>query len=226
MTEVRLGEATTKSVTCQHRAVRHRDGLMSAMGRKLPLANERSQPSEDAKFRVSSCIGRVARRRGELRGNRGKLRETAKAFGKSKAVPTPLLFTKETAKSSRFCSGGEGWIRTSVRLRGQIYSLLPLTTRPPLHEGRNLQAGAPCGGAPMLCQRGNALRNGRCRSPLLLRYGRSNSQAALGSSTIGAGEGNRTLVVSLEGFCSTIELHPLELGAMQSGAFGVNRLQA
>ncbi len=27
-------------------------------------------------------------------------------------------------------------------------------------------------------------------------------------STGGAGEGNRTLVVSLEGFCSTIELHP------------------
>ena len=26
--------------------------------------------------------------------------------------------------------------------------------------------------------------------------------------TVGAGEGNRTLVVSLEGFCSTIELHP------------------
>jgi hypothetical protein len=24
----------------------------------------------------------------------------------------------------------------------------------------------------------------------------------------GAGEGNRTLVISLEGFCSTIELHP------------------
>ena len=28
---------------------------------------------------------------------------------------------------------------------------------------------------------------------------------------IGAGEGNRTLTVSLEGFCSTIELHPLKL---------------
>src|SRR5476649_770536 len=27
-------------------------------------------------------------------------------------------------------------------------------------------------------------------------------------SPTGAGEGNRTLVVSLEGFCSTIELHP------------------
>ena len=29
------------------------------------------------------------------------------------------------------------------------------------------------------------------------------------SAETGAGEGNRTLVVSLEGFCSTIELHPL-----------------
>ena len=29
----------------------------------------------------------------------------------------------------------------------------------------------------------------------------------------GAGEGNRTLVVSLEGFCSTIELHPLAPGS-------------
>src|SRR5262245_11983143 len=35
--------------------------------------------------------------------------------------------------------GGEGWIRTSVRLRGQIYSLLPLTTRPPLHEELHAQ---------------------------------------------------------------------------------------
>ena len=28
------------------------------------------------------------------------------------------------------------------------------------------------------------------------------------STVAGAGEGNRTLVVSLEGFCSAIELHP------------------
>src|SRR3954469_20899290 len=28
------------------------------------------------------------------------------------------------------------------------------------------------------------------------------------SEVAGAGEGNRTLVISLEGFCSTIELHP------------------
>ena len=34
--------------------------------------------------------------------------------------------------------------------------------------------------------------------------------AVAGAGNPGAGEGNRTLVVSLEGFCSTIELHPLE----------------
>src|SRR6185503_19640275 len=37
--------------------------------------------------------------------------------------------------------------------------------------------------------------------------------AAIASLSLsGAGEGNRTLVVSLEGFCSTIELHPPEAG--------------
>src|SRR5882672_4478568 len=30
----------------------------------------------------------------------------------------------------------------------------------------------------------------------------------MGRILSGAGEGNRTLVISLEGFCSTIELHP------------------
>ncbi len=33
---------------------------------------------------------------------------------------------------------------------------------------------------------------------------------AIIKGNIGAGEGNRTLVISLEGFCSTIELHPLK----------------
>ena len=37
---------------------------------------------------------------------------------------------------------------------------------------------------------------------------RSITRQAPGLSCYGAGEGNRTLVVSLEGFCSTIELHP------------------
>src|SRR5688572_20027566 len=48
----------------------------------------------------------------------------------------------------RVKSGGRGWIRTSVRSRGQIYSLLPLTTRPPFRPcfpktGGRLLAGNP-----------------------------------------------------------------------------------
>jgi len=38
----------------------------------------------------------------------------------------------ELRLQNQFIAGGEGWIRTSVLVRGQIYSLLPLTTRPPL----------------------------------------------------------------------------------------------
>ena len=48
------------------------------------------------------------------------------------AQPPPLAFGLPAEALAK--AGGEGWIRTSVRLRGQIYSLLPLTTRPPLHE--------------------------------------------------------------------------------------------
>src|SRR5580692_2420196 len=49
----------------------------------------------------------------------------------------------------------------------------------------------------------------RGRSRPTTRPGR-NFQAGWRSETegSGAGEGNRTLVISLEGFCSTIELHP------------------
>ena len=98
--------------------------------------------------------------------------------------------------------GGEGWIRTSVRLRGQIYSLLPLTTRPPLHgAGRRAKWRRGCGVST--------------REGLL-----SPSEA---KASRGAGEGNRTLVVSLEGFCSTIELHPLAGRQCHCRARCVNR---
>ena len=53
--------------------------------------------------------------------------------------------TQEVALFRHFHDGGEGWIRTSVRLRGQIYSLLPLTTRPPLHEVRQARHVAALG---------------------------------------------------------------------------------
>src|ERR1700704_4200529 len=40
---------------------------------------------------------------------------------------------------------------------------------------------------------------------------------------IGAGEGNRTLVFSLEGCCSTIELHPRASDQLTRRADGLNR---
>jgi hypothetical protein len=46
------------------------------------------------------------------------------------------VFSEESKIKSRIGErriGGQGWIRTSVRKTGQIYSLLPLTTRPPVH---------------------------------------------------------------------------------------------
>ena len=68
--------------------------------------------------------------------------------------------------------------------------------------------------------RSNCGSAGRPSLPL----GRSNFQQSPGLRKIGAGEGNRTLVVSLEGFCSTIELHPLDRGHCHCRAEGVNRL--
>src|SRR6266446_9803847 len=41
----------------------------------------------------------------------------------------------------------------------------------------------------------------------------------------GAGEGNRTLVFSLEGCCSTIELHPHAADQLSRRASGLNRHQ-
>ena len=50
-----------------------------------------------------------------------------------KAAALPLSYTRNRSLDalSAAMDGGRGWIRTSVRSRGQIYSLLPLTTRPP-----------------------------------------------------------------------------------------------
>ena len=35
----------------------------------------------------------------------------------------------------KYSIGGQGWIRTSVAVKRQIYSLFPLTTRAPTHLG-------------------------------------------------------------------------------------------
>ena len=55
-----------------------------------------------------------------------------------KAGALPVSYTRrippanETPRRQARFDGGGDRIRTYVRIRGQIYSLLPLTTRPPL----------------------------------------------------------------------------------------------
>jgi hypothetical protein len=59
--------------------------------------------------------------------------------------------------------GGQGWIRTSVRLRGQIYSLLPLTTRPPVHTGHFTEE-IEGSDSPTPCREAPLWRSGACLS--------------------------------------------------------------
>ena len=66
--------------------------------------------------------------------------------------------------------------------------------------------GPICTNLPFMLQTGLKLHNYPAK-PLLLRR-LSPHRNAPETSPDGAGEGNRTLVISLEGFCSTIELHP------------------
>ncbi len=66
--------------------------------------------------------------------------------------PAPPACDDAPRRGSR--SGGGGRIRTFELLRGQIYSLLPLTARPPLRpEHRSTRDGpAVSGGARELCE--------------------------------------------------------------------------
>ena len=68
---------------------------------------------------------------------RGRRIELLALAWKAKVLPlyeprTDQLRSTRNKADHQSVTGGEGWIRTSVLVRGQIYSLLPLTTRPPL----------------------------------------------------------------------------------------------
>ena len=83
---------------------------------------------------------------------------------------------------------------------------LPRADHP--RDGRARRAGAPCGGAAAGCQRAPMTAVPCCRRSALRAPRAPKSNHPPDGRDFGAGEGNRTLVVSLEGFCSTIELHP------------------
>ena len=64
----------------------------------------------------------------------------------SQALVRALAFMRSDNRSD--FAGGEGWIRTSVLVRGQIYSLLPLTTRPPLRRTAEYSMNRPAADHP------------------------------------------------------------------------------
>ena len=65
----------------------------------------------------------------------GKCRFSAERAGIAKAARSHGRGAPKMVEPREKWDGGQGWIRTSVRFHGQIYSLLPLTTRPPLQVG-------------------------------------------------------------------------------------------
>ena len=108
--------------------------------------------------------------------------------------------------------GGEGWIRTSVgRSPADLQSAAfnHSATSPGARQAAQMatQAGAVnrrCPWRSLIVAESQSRRFPRIGSG----SARSKFHQSPGLPEFGAGEGNRTLVVSLEGFCSTIELHP------------------
>ena len=109
--------------------------------------------------------------------------------------------------------GGEGWIRTSVGrspadLQSAAFNHSATSpggchAQPVWDTGEHGKQAAPMAG------RGAAVnRRSEPLSPQACQPARSIFHHAPGMLENGAGEGNRTLVFSLEGCCSTIELHP------------------
>jgi hypothetical protein len=88
--------------------------------------------------------------------------------------PRPLDSTPRALPENTWSLGGGGWIRTSVLVRGQIYSLLPLTTRPPLQDEPRSIAGNKLGrsgyqltgATPGRRRARNALARLKCRQPM------------------------------------------------------------
>ena len=84
---------------------------------------------------------------------------------KAKTLPYAALLCGLPPEARRAKGGGGDRIRTCVRVRGQIYSLLPLTTRPPLLKTRPnfyytwLQTNVSCASAAHVL-----LRTLRCGS--------------------------------------------------------------
>lgn len=85
-------------------------------------------------YGLSACLAyRVTPRRRLARVEPEKLERAARIELASSAWKAEVLpLHNARAPIIRIGGGGGDWIRTNVHIRDQIYSLAPLTTRPPL----------------------------------------------------------------------------------------------
>ena len=175
-----------------------------------------SRPGITREQHVSSCIEHVLRTHRELMENRGKLREIVTeprkglSSGRQRS-PVP----RSARKRPVLCwwRGLDSNQRTLARADLQSAAFNHSATSPRGLSRSNRPSGwqAWRSGRRAMWRRGRAVSTRvslkSCR-PFTVFRALQNS-AITRWSNFGAGEGNRTLVVSLEGFCSTIELHPL-----------------
>jgi hypothetical protein len=116
------------------------------------------------------------------------LRPCAPDASRSRLHGLPIPAAPFASPTAAFCSASAGPTRRSARRAMSVNWFRFLACR----SGRT----------------GSHDRKDRLAYPLLTRVKISLLESAKRADFIGAGEGNRTLVISLEGFCSTIELRP------------------
>ena len=105
-------------------------------GRKLFASHRRGRPTLERETGIEPAS--LAWKAKVLPLNYSRLKRQgwrlAGACPRPQPEPPILIARLSAAPYGVVSAGGEGWIRTSVLVRGQIYSLLPLTTRPPLRQ--------------------------------------------------------------------------------------------
>ena len=115
-------------------------------------------------------------------------------------------FKSLSHKAGRWWRGLDSNQRTLARADLQSAAFNHSATSPRCRQARQMAARLRCVNAG---ERAPLAKVPVAADLAFASSARSNPSACSRHAGIGAGEGNRTLVVSLEGFCSTIELHPL-----------------
>ena len=179
---------------------------------------------------MKSAASRVAQARSTLRSGLSSAAATAclpHKRGRPGLLPLLCLFLRAMAEAL----GGLWWTgldsnqRTLTRADLQSAAFNHSATCPRVSLSRRAKwrarvpaVNAGAGSGSCASKRAGSMQQAQVATSLC-SVGSVNKTCPGSLAYCGAGEGNRTLVVSLEGFCSTIELHPLA----ERAAFAIAR---